>query len=357
MMRANEQTLADSRLLGDAHAWAKPAAMWIKYTLGVIIRTMRVIVYIENAHKCVKFRSYMSRTYIGEVMKKETEIEPAACETPREDAQMQVVHGAEASGEGGQGQLVYKADALGEGGQGRLAHKAEASGEGPQALPAYKVAATAEKAQVPAMHGVESGSLRSRKKAQSRHAIERAILELVIERGYENVIVEDVCQRAEVSKKTFFNYFSSKDAAIRGGFDAIPTPDDFTAALESCEDETYLDCIVRVAQASMAEGFRDPDLRALRREVFALSPQLLFRGHKDIAEMQANISRALRDHLEEHPERRLLPGESMTMEVLVATSAIASIMRIRLVTSVREDDVMKPCDARSLLVRVAERGL
>ena len=107
----------------------------------------------------------------------------------------------------------------------------------------------------------------------------------------------------------------------------------------------------------MAEGFRDPDLRALRREVFALSPQLLFRGHKDIAEMQANISRALRDHLEEHPERRLLPGESMTMEVLVATSAIASIMRIRLVTSVREDDVMKPCDARSLLVRVAERGL
>lgn len=342
MMRANEQTLADSRLLGDAHAWAKPAAMWIKYTLGVIIRTMRVIVYIENAHKCVKFRSYMSRTYIGEVMKKETEIEPAACETPREDAQMQVVHGA---------------DALGEGGQGWLAHKAEASGEGPQTLPAYKVAATAEKAQVPAMHGVESGSLRSRKKAQSRHAIERAILELVIERGYENVIVEDVCQRAEVSKKTFFNYFSSKDAAIRGGFDAIPTPDDFTAALESCEDETYLDCIVRVAQASMAEGFRDPDLRALRREVFALSPQLLFRGHKDIAEMQANISRALRDHLEEHPERRLLPGESMTMEVLVATSAIASIMRIRLVTSVREDDVMKPCDARSLLVRVAERGL
>ena len=202
MMCANEQTLADSRLLGDAHAWAKPAAMWIKYTLGVIIRTMRVIVYIENAHKCVKFRSYMSRAYIGEVMKKETEIEPAACETPREDAQMQVVHGA---------------DALGEGGQGRLAHKAEASGEGPQALPAYKVAATAEKAQVPAAHGVESGSLRSRKKAQSRHAIERAILELVIERGYENVIVEDVCQRAEVSKKTFFNYFSSKDAAIRGG--------------------------------------------------------------------------------------------------------------------------------------------
>ena len=243
MMRANEQTLADSRLLGDAHAWAKPAAMWIKYTLGVIIRTMRVIVYIENAHKCVKFRSYMSRTYIGEVMKKETEIEPAACETPREDAQMQVVHGA---------------DALGEGGQGWLAHKAEASGEGPQTLPAYKVAATAEKAQVPAMHGVESGSLRSRKKAQSRHAIERAILELVIERGYENVIVEDVCQRAEVSKKTFFNYFSSKDAAIRGGFDAIPTPDDFTAALESCEDETYLDCIVRGRKRVWQRAFAIP---------------------------------------------------------------------------------------------------
>ncbi len=209
----------------------------------------------------------------------------------------------------------------------------------------------------PSVRQAEGSSLRSRKKAQSRHAIERAMLELVLERGYENVTVEDVCQRAEVSKKTFFNYFPSKDAAIRGGFDAIPTSDDFLAAFEADASETYLDCAVRLAQSSMADGYRNSDLRELRRKVFSMSPQLLFRGHKDIAEMQANITCALKALLTAHPERRLLPDESLAMELLVATSAVASLMRIRLVASVRERGVMEPSDARRLIAHLVEKGL
>ena len=75
-------------------------------------------------------------------------------------------------------------------------------------------------------HGRENASpegLRYRKKLKARLAVERAALELVIERGYDGVTVEDICARAEISKKTFFNYFPSKASVIMGRMDASPT--------------------------------------------------------------------------------------------------------------------------------------
>ena len=65
--------------------------------------------------------------------------------------------------------------------------------------------------------------LRYRKKLKARLAVERSALELVIERGYDGVTVEDICARAEISKKTFFNYFSSKAAASRFSSSSWPS--------------------------------------------------------------------------------------------------------------------------------------
>lgn len=59
-------------------------------------------------------------------------------------------------------------------------------------------------------------SLRERKKLATRRALQRVALDLVAQRGYSRVTVEDIAEAAEVSPRTFFNYFPSKEAALIG---------------------------------------------------------------------------------------------------------------------------------------------
>ncbi len=65
-----------------------------------------------------------------------------------------------------------------------------------------------------------STGMRERKKQATRRALGEAALRLALERGIEHVRVEDIAEAADVSLRTFSNYFRTKyDAITALGFD------------------------------------------------------------------------------------------------------------------------------------------
>ena len=65
-------------------------------------------------------------------------------------------------------------------------------------------------------------SLRERKKAKTRAAIQRCALRLFMEQGYETTTIEQIAEAAEVSPSTFFRYFPTKeDVALYDDLDPL----------------------------------------------------------------------------------------------------------------------------------------
>jgi AcrR family transcriptional regulator len=56
--------------------------------------------------------------------------------------------------------------------------------------------------------------LRERKKLATRQALSSAALRLAVERGLDNVTIEDITAEADVALRTFRNYFGSKYEAV-----------------------------------------------------------------------------------------------------------------------------------------------
>lgn len=57
-------------------------------------------------------------------------------------------------------------------------------------------------------------SRRERKKEETRHRIFHAAIDLFRERGFEQTTVDEITEKADVAKGTFFNYFPRKESVL-----------------------------------------------------------------------------------------------------------------------------------------------
>ncbi|WP_285598823.1 TetR family transcriptional regulator [Kineosporia sp. NBRC 101731] len=66
------------------------------------------------------------------------------------------------------------------------------------------------------------GDLRSRRRKATARDIHLATLRLAVEHGFDHVTVDMISAAAGVSRRTFFNYFPTKEAAVIAGPRTVP---------------------------------------------------------------------------------------------------------------------------------------
>jgi AcrR family transcriptional regulator len=204
-----------------------------------------------------------------------------------------------------------------------------------------------------------ASGLRERKKAQTRELIAETARGLFSERGFEAVSVAEIARTADVSEKTVFNYFPTKEDLVYW-------------RLESFEEELLDVLRSRAAGESVLEAFGrfvrrprgmlgqyDPEtqerLAALTRVIVG-SPSLLAREQQIFAGYTRSLAALLADETGAAPD---------AVEPWVAANAMMGVHR-RLVDFARERiaagarhsrlsrEVLEQADAALALLR---RGL
>ena len=128
--------------------------------------------------------------------------------------------------------------------------------------------------------------LRERKRAQTRRRLEEAAIGLALRDGLDNVTIDAISERAEVSRRTFFNYFDSKDDAILGVSPPDVRPETLTGHLSRYADADLVESIIGLILAVLGPSIDERNLQRvadyaalhrLRLEVIRQHPQLVER--------------------------------------------------------------------------------
>ncbi|PSK95900.1 TetR family transcriptional regulator [Murinocardiopsis flavida] len=97
--------------------------------------------------------------------------------------------------------------------------------------------------------GEPSLPLRERKKLRTRRALIGTALELFTERGFDHVTLDELVDRVEVSKRTFFRTFASKeDAAL------APEQEFWAACVHDIADRPMTGPLLGVLHAALVDG-------------------------------------------------------------------------------------------------------
>jgi AcrR family transcriptional regulator len=124
--------------------------------------------------------------------------------------------------------------------------------------------------------GAATPSRRELNKAATRQAITDAALALLRSRGPGSFTVEDIADAAGISRRTFFNYFSSTDAAL-----ASVTNGFLDNAIQQFRLRPADEPILQSAQAALM-ALADPMTVAPLAELFTLTQQSALMSHSEL---------------------------------------------------------------------------
>jgi AcrR family transcriptional regulator len=163
-----------------------------------------------------------------------------------------------------------------------------------------------------------TAGLRERKKAQTREALCDAALDLFNRNGFEQTTVEDIAEACDVSPRTFFRYFRTKEDVL------FAESDERCGRLLSTLQAQPLDVVplqaVLAGCLAVAEDYRaERERLTVRRRVLASTSNL----RASSAERQRGWEDAVAQLLTERAEARGEAVPAFEIRLLAATSLAA----------------------------------
>ncbi len=131
---------------------------------------------------------------------------------------------------------------------------------------------------------------RERKRRQTRERIEQAAMGLFLERGFEATTIEDITEAADVSKRSFFDYFPSKEEVVFAWQDSFA--DRLMAAIAARPSGES--SVRAVEEALIATAAASADGRAMAlAELIHRTPALKARDQLKYAKLEQKLTEAL----------------------------------------------------------------
>jgi AcrR family transcriptional regulator len=163
--------------------------------------------------------------------------------------------------------------------------------------------------------------LRERKKLATKQALALAAMRLAVERGLENVRVEDITDAVNVSRRTFTNYFSCKEEAIVS-LDADRAARAADALRERPAGEPLADSLAEVFAHQHEAANRMDRNRIEPIRMMMSSPAVQGEYLKTLAEAEGPLAKVIAERIGADPARDLYPhvlAGAVTAAVRAAT--------------------------------------
>lgn len=178
--------------------------------------------------------------------------------------------------------------------------------------------------------------LRERKRRETRLRIEDCATELILDRGFHDVTLEEICEKAGVSRRTFFNYFNSKDEVAAGTGVPPLSQDDLDTFATNDSDNVVRDILRYIGDCIDSDPDRSlrysPDretsmrIRARRRRIVNETPELMISGMRRFDQLAGSVLDTIRRQLTGFPDNRKATDLTVDQEALLLTSVIRQVL-------------------------------
>ncbi|NUW39941.1 TetR/AcrR family transcriptional regulator [Nonomuraea rhodomycinica] len=194
--------------------------------------------------------------------------------------------------------------------------------------------------------------IRERKKQRTRRALIEAALRLFAEKGYEETTLAEIAAEADVSTRTFFSYFASKEDVLLHDIE-IRMERTIAIVASHAPDEPLPDLLMRIVRDALAQVSEDEDYDAeetrLRIRLVTTVPGLQARALRMVFANQLRLVQALEEAYR---------GRLGMVEAAAAVGALAGAAKLAIVASVeRGDSMQEALDAALRAAEISVRGL